>query len=61
MKFPALGLLLLASSVLAINRNAPVLPNPRLSPGDVLTTDTTLICRSGYTRTVRNVPQALKE
>lgn len=37
------------------------LPDPRLTPGDVLTTDTRKICVPGYTKTVRNVPQALKE
>jgi hypothetical protein len=35
-------------------------PDPRLSPGDVLTTDTKTICMPGYTKTVRNVPQSLK-
>jgi len=37
------------------------LPDPRLTPGDVLTTDLRRICTPGYTKTVRNVPQALKE
>lgn len=36
------------------------LPNPQLTPGDILTTDTKVICRPGYTKTVRDVPQALK-
>ncbi|AZI44117.1 HNH endonuclease [Deinococcus psychrotolerans] len=45
----------------AYNQNAPILPDPRLSPGDVLTSDTAIICVSGYTKTVRNVPQPLKE
>lgn len=38
-----------------------VTPNPRVSPGDVLTTDVRTICTPGYTKTVRNVPQALKQ
>jgi len=46
---------------LAYNQNAPILPDPKLSPGDVLTSDTKIICVSGYTKTVRNVPQSLKE
>ncbi|AZI44084.1 hypothetical protein EHF33_14300 [Deinococcus psychrotolerans] len=45
----------------AYNQKAPVLPDPKLSPGDVLTSDTAIICVSGYTKTVRNVPQSLKE
>lgn len=54
-------LALLASSALAINQHAPILPDPKLSPGDVLTSDPKIICVSGYTQTVRNVPQNLKE
>ncbi|MGI8747108.1 MAG: hypothetical protein ACR2J4_01970 [Deinococcus sp.] len=51
------------SSVLAAGYNpaAPILPDPKLSPGDVLTTDPKIVCVSGYTKTVRNVPQSLKE
>jgi hypothetical protein len=36
------------------------LPNPALTPGDVLTTNTRKICQPGYTRAVRDVPQSLK-
>jgi len=53
--------LLLGSSVLAATNHDPVVPDSRLSPGDVLTSDTAVICVPGYTKTVRNVPQALKE
>ncbi len=38
-----------------------VTPDPRLSPGDVLTTNVSQICQSGYTKTVRNVPSDLKK
>lgn len=38
-----------------------VTPDPRLSPGDVLTTDVNQICTPGYTQTVRNVPSELKQ
>jgi hypothetical protein len=34
--------------------------NPRMTPGDVLTTDRKQICTPGYTKTVRNVPSSLK-
>jgi len=54
-------LALLTCSALGVNQNAPILPDPRLSPGDVLTSDPKIICVSGYTQTVRNVPQSLKE
>ena len=32
------------------------LPDNACTPGAVLTTDTSVICKSGYTKTVRNVP-----
>lgn len=38
----------------------PLVPDPQLTPGDILTTDLTLLCRAGYTKTVRHVPQSLK-
>jgi len=56
-----LPLALLTCSVLAATDHDPVVPDSRLSPGDVLTSDTAVICVPGYTKTVRNVPQALKE
>ena len=37
------------------------LPDPDCSPGAVLTTDTNVICVSGYTQTVRNVPDSEKQ
>src|SRR5262249_13158348 len=39
---------------------APLVPDPTLTPGDVLTTDPTVVCQPGYTATVRDVPQSLK-
>ncbi|MGY2896917.1 HNH endonuclease signature motif containing protein [Deinococcus sp. UYEF24] len=58
----ALAALTLGSGLAAgYNLSAPILPDPKLSPGDVLTSDPKLVCVSGYTKTVRNVPQALKE
>lgn len=52
---------LLGSAALAINQNAPILPDPQKTPGDVLTSDPNVICKPGYTKTVRNVPQDIKE
>lgn len=34
------------------------LPNPVLTPGTILTTDAKVVCVTGYTKTVRNVPTA---
>jgi hypothetical protein len=36
------------------------LPNPKLTPGDVLKVDLATLCTPGYTRTVRNVPVKIK-
>ncbi len=44
----------------ALAAPAPIKPDPRLTPGDVLTTDKSVICVSGYTKTVRHVPQGVK-
>ena len=44
----------------AFDPHAPLLPNGQLTPGDVLPSDTRMICQPGYTKTVRNVPSALK-
>lgn len=38
-----------------------VLPDPSCTPGAILTTDTKIICVSGYTKTVRNVPLSRKK
>ena len=51
----------LGTGVLAVNLQAPLVPDPLKTPGDVLTSDSGKVCVPGYTKTVRNVPQALKE
>lgn len=59
----AIGLLLcvpLAGSVRADPAHSPVLPDPMMTPGDVLTTDATAVCQPGYAKSVRNVPQSVK-
>jgi hypothetical protein len=40
---------------------ADPLPDAKLTPGDVLTTDAAVVCVKGYSSTVRNVPKKLKE
>lgn len=46
---------------LSYNRAAPPLPDPLVTPGDVLPVTKDDICTSGYSKKVRNVPQAVKE
>jgi len=59
---PLLAALTFGSALAAgYNLSAPILPDPKLSPGDVLTSDPKIVCVSGYTKRVRNVPQSLKE
>ena len=39
----------------------PILPDPKLTPGDTFEVTAADVCAPGYSRKVRNVPQALKE
>jgi hypothetical protein len=41
--------------------NYSLYPNPNLTPGDVLSTNTSIICVKGYTATVRDVPLSLRK
>lgn len=40
---------------------SPIIPDPKLTPGDALDVTREDICVSGYSKKVRNVPQAVKE
>ena len=40
--------------------HSPPLPDPQMTPGDVLTQDASVICVPGYTKTVRDMPQSVK-
>lgn len=44
-----------------INNTHSILPNLNLAPGEVLTNNLTIICVSGYSATIRDVPQRLRE
>lgn len=58
----AVGLLLAGLFVtFSCFADSPLVPDAQKTPGDVLTTDASVICVKGYTKTVRNVPQAIKE
>lgn len=35
-------------------------PKPKLTPGDLLTTDASIVCQKGYSKSVRNVPVSEK-
>ncbi len=51
---------MLCALVVSAQAEPPLRPDPALTPGDVLTTDTTVIYKPHYTDTVRDVPQSLK-
>lgn len=55
MRWVSLPVLLLAPTAFGAD-----LPDHRLTPGAVLTTDATVVCAPGYAGSVRNVPQAEK-
>src|SRR5262245_2993616 len=55
-----LGLVLGLTPQRAAPAPSPLVPDPALTPGDVLTTDPKVVCQPGYTATVRDVPQSLK-
>ncbi len=53
--------LLLVSLYSAADTISPSLvPDPQLTPGDVLTTDVAAICTPDYAKSVRNVPVSIK-
>jgi hypothetical protein len=45
----------------AYNQNAPALPDPRLTPGDVLDVTPQDFCTPGYSKKVRHVPSSVKK
>ena len=61
----ALGLMLPTGAqqapVPTYNTNAPLSPNIQLTPGDSLDVTAKDVCTPGYSKRVRNVPQAVKE
>jgi hypothetical protein len=53
-----LALQLVSGLVYADSQN---IPNPSLTPGDILTTSMEDICTPGYSKSVRNVPSSVKQ
>lgn len=54
------SLLLVSLYSAADTISPPLVPDPQLTPGDVLTNDITAICTLGYAKSVRNVPVSIK-
>ncbi len=63
---PSLGIrvaitcLILLSLIFPAYANDPIRPDPQLTPGAVRTTDLSLICQPGYSRSVRRTGGLLK-
>jgi len=55
-----IALVLLGNGAYADPEHSPLLPDSKMTPGDVLSTDVQAICTPGYAKSVRNVPQSLK-
>jgi hypothetical protein len=60
MYFRALALLLFLSQVVIGQQPTPILPDPNLTPGNTFDVSAQDICVPGYTKKVRNVPEAMK-
>lgn len=56
----AIWLPALLPAVVPAAASDPILPDPTLTPGAVLTTDTSRICQPGYTKSVRHTSSRLK-
>ena len=54
------SLLLISLYSVADSAFPPLVPDPQLTPGDVLSTDSAAICTPGYAKSVRNVPVSVK-
>jgi hypothetical protein len=54
---PLVGIVITATAAIAAD---PVVPDPKLTPGAVVTTDVTTICQPGYSRSVRHTSGQLK-
>jgi hypothetical protein len=55
-----LALLAFSVSAPATRAGDPILPDPRLTPGAVLTSDAAIVCQPGYAKTVRHTSGQLK-
>src|SRR2546421_11715899 len=55
-----LVLVLVSVGAYADSASPPLLPSPALTQGGILTTKAKVVCTPGYTKTVRDVPQRVK-
>jgi len=60
-RIPLQGILLLLSLAPICHAESPIMPNPSLTPGAILTTDPDEICVPGYSKRTRNVSRETKE
>ena len=55
-----IAFLLLFAQVVLAQQPRPILPDPKLTPGDVFEVTVQDLCVPGYTKKVRNVPAEMK-
>jgi hypothetical protein len=56
----AVAFLLVFAQVVLAQQPTPILPDPKLTPGDVFEVSAQDLCVPGYTKKVRNVPAEMK-
>lgn len=56
----AFAFLLFLAQVILADQPTPILPDPKLTPGDAFDVTAQEVCVPGYARKVRDVPQELK-
>jgi hypothetical protein len=56
----AVAFLLVFAQVVLAQQPTPILPDPKLTPGDAFDVTVNDICVPGYTKKVRNVPAEMK-
>jgi hypothetical protein len=56
----AIALLLFLATVAFAQQPTPILPDPKLTPGNSFAVTAEDLCVSGYTKKVRNVPAKMK-
>lgn len=55
-----LFLLVILLLAVIVSAQSPALPNPRLTPGEIRTTDVNAVCHGGSTKLVRHTTEAMK-
>jgi hypothetical protein len=60
MFIPAIAFLLFLAPVVLAQQPTPIVPDPKLTPGDSFPVTVQGLCVPGYTKKVRNVPAEMK-